>query len=281
MRACTRCFDAYQDAVLLRGMWTSDESAFAPAHDLIAAGRQLTPGGAVRSEVEAWRKQTRPGLLRARRLSIVASCAVVVLIAVILLMRPSEIGRVGDEALNYANLLPVRNAVETFSTRGHLVLPGSEHALDETDIAYRSGFVPLSDPLESSFRLFHQAFQDGDSSADLVYWLISGYIATGQIDAARDFLSHPRVVRVKDSRIIILKAIVSYLDQKYDQSEAQLRDLIKENLDHPVASINLAIVLHEQSMAEESRAILNRVARDHAGTPLATRAQSILRHQND
>ena len=104
---------------------------------------------------------------------------------------------------------------------------------------------------------------------------------TGQINAARDFLSHPRVLSFKDSRIFILKAIVAYMDQNYGQSETLLRNLLIENPDHPVASVNLAIVLHEQGYDEESNAILNRVSRDHAGTPLATRAQSILSNYKD
>jgi hypothetical protein len=274
--ACSQCRDAFQDSVLLRGVWVSNEAAFTPTQELLDAGKQVTSGAGVPEGKEPFGAQKRPGILGFRRFSIVTACAAILLIAAILLMRPSEIGRVGKTALDFAALQPLRSAVETFSKRGLFVLPGGEHSLDETGTAYRSGFVPLSDPLESSFRQFHRAFQDGNSTPELVYWLIGGYVATGQVDAARDIVSHPRVLRLKDARITILRAIVAFMDDNYDQSEVLLRDVLDENPKHPIASINLAIVLHERGNDEESSAILNRIGTDHAGTPLARRAQAIL-----
>lgn len=276
LHACLRCFEAYQESVLLRGMWTTDESVFEPPEDLLDIGRRLAAGGRERKEEVPRGARVRPGLWSGRRLAMAAACAAALLIAAIWLLRPGDVTRVGDAVLNPAILSPVRNAVETASMRGSFVLPGGERFLGTADSAFRSGFVTLSDSLESSLRYLHRAFRSGEATPDAAYWLIGGYVATGQIDAARDLISHPHVAKLRDSRIRILKAIVAYMDGKHDRAEALLRDFLVENPNHPVASINLAVILLEQGNEIESRAILDRIERDHAGTPLAKRAWSIL-----
>ncbi len=281
LHTCPRCFEAYQDSALLRGMWTTDEAFFEPSEGLLDIGRRLAAGGRERKEEVPHGAGVRQGIWSGRRLGMAAACAAVLLIAAIWLLRPGDVSRVGDAALNPASLRPVRSAVETASMRGLFILPGGERSLDTAGSAFRSGFVQLNDSLESSLRYLHQVFRRGDAIPDVAYWLIGGYVATGQIDAARDLVSHPRVAQLRDSRIDILKAIVAYMDGKHGRAVALLRDFLVENPNHPVASINLAVILHEQGNEIESRALLDRIERDHAGTPLAKRARSILSNFQD
>jgi thioredoxin-like negative regulator of GroEL len=135
--------------------------------------------------------------------------------------------------------------------------------------------VPLSDSLASSFERLELAFRNGDSSADLACWLIGGYIATGQKDAARDVAGHPRFEQATDWRFAVLKALVAYMHGDSGESERLLRGVVASDPDNPVALIDLAIVLSEEGRGDEARAILARVSEAHAGTPLATRAVTI------
>jgi Flp pilus assembly protein TadD len=105
---------------------------------------------------------------------------------------------------------------------------------------------------------------------------MAGYVATGQIDAARDIAFDARKQHPQDSRIAALEGIIAYTDGDYDRSEAILRSVIEANPDNPVAGINLAIVLGKKGSGTEAREILTGISSRYGGTPLAKRAQAIL-----
>ncbi len=273
LHACSRCFDAYQDSAVLQGTWKTDEIAFEPARGLVDIGVQVASGGTARES--GARSQRRPGFVRPR-FGFATACAVFVLVAAVWWLWPDRIDRAHDAGFDAAVLAPIRTAVETASRWGPFVFPGGERSLDANGPAFRSGFIPLSDSLEASLSSLHAAFQGGNASPELATWLVSGLVVTGHIDAARDLVSHPRLTDLTDPRMTVLGAIVAYMDKNYDESEALLRSVLDKDPDDPVASINLAIVLDEQDNREEACAILTRVSRVHAGTPLARRAKSLL-----
>ncbi len=175
-------------------------------------------------------------------------------------------------------LTPVRAAIETASKWGRIVIPGGEESLNGRVTVYRSGSVPLNDSLMISLNYLYETYQQGGPSREVTYWLMAGYVATGQVDAARDLLvsDEERTEYLSDSSIAILEALIAYMDGKYNKSEALFRKILEVEPDNPVAGINLAIVLDEQGDDEEAREILLRIQDHHAGSPLAARAQSIL-----
>ena len=183
--------------------------------------------------------------------------------------------------LDAVMLAPVRGAVETATMWGPIVLPGGERLIDGKGSVYRSGFVPIDDELETSFKYLYDEYQGGNTSPDVAYWLAAGYLATGLVDAARDVCADARRVHPDDLRLSTLDAIIAYLDRDYDRSETLLRAALEKNPDDPVVGINLAIVLEDSGDAAGARDILDRVRADHMGTPFAARADSVLARLNN
>lgn len=283
LRECGACFESYRDSAIVRGLWADDESVFAPTSEMVETaariGARPVPEGTAR-EVGG-QPTPRPTGRPYRRWGLAAGAAVAAII-VGLVWLPRGGNGPGDGPLFTATIVsPVRSAIETASARGPFVLPGGEGSLDRMSPVYRSAFVPVSDSLSFSFDRLRQSFQDGDASPDLVCLLIGGYVATGQKDAARDIADHSRLSGIADWRVAVLKALVAYMDGKHGESETLLRRVVASDPDNPVASINLAIVLSEEGRVDEALAILARVSEAHAGTPPATRAQTILSRIED
>ncbi len=278
MRTCKRCFEIYQDSAILRGIWITDKSAFEPTEALVNAGKQLVrqtvPVGADHKNVLP--SDMRSLFERYRRVGLAAACAVALLVVGMWWIVPGTLDRTRDIGISATVIAPVRTAVETVSMRGPFVLPGGEGSLDAAGAVYRSGFVPLTDSLEASLKYLNETFRRGGTSPDLACWLVGGYIATGQIDAARDLASSARRQHPEDPRIASLSALVAYMDGDYTRSEALLREALETESDNAAAGINLAVVLDELGKEAEAREILTRIRQDHPGTPLAERAQSIL-----
>lgn len=273
LHACSSCFDAYQDSALLRGIWETDEAAFEPAKELVEIGVRVASGGPAR--VSGVRSRRHPLLVRPR-LGLAAASVVVLLVVAVWWLWQERFDRSQEAGFDTAVLSPIRTAVETASDWGPLVFPGGEQSLDTNLPIYRSGFIPLSDSLEASLSRLQAAFREGDVTPDLATWLLGGLLVTGQVDVARDLVSHPLLRGLTDPRITVLAAIVAYMDKSFDESEALLRSVLAKEPGDPVASINLAIVLDEQDKREEASVILMQVSRDYAGTPLSRRAKLLL-----
>jgi hypothetical protein len=283
--ACERCSEVYEDALVVHGVWMTDESAFEPSVELVAAGARVVPepvsGGVVsgRTARDVGRVTRGTGMRGYRRLGVVTACAVLALVAGLLSLRLGGPVRTSGDGLgryDRAIVAPVRQAIETASARGLFVLPGGEGPAGGTSSVYRSGFAPLNDSLAVALDHLRRSFQEGDSSSDLAWLLIGGYVATGQRDAARDLAEHPRMSHPDDWRVTVLKALVAFMDGDLERSESMLRNALERDPENPVARINLALVLNERGDAALARTVLEGVAVEYAGTPIATRAQSIL-----
>jgi hypothetical protein len=242
IKICKRCFDVYRDSCVNLGLWLAGESDLEPKDDLIRAGAALAHEGQSGANARAGKNHPKfPfNIRKIRRLSLAA-----VIVAVVVLAATAWLGNLGQRSrpgLSDEFLAPVRAAVETASTWGTIVLPGGERFLELETHVYRSGYVPLSEPLESSLDSLYVAYRGPDRSSDVAYWLGAGMFATGQIDLARTLVEN-----VLDST-------------PHD----------------PVAGIDYAVVLVELGKHNQARAVLNDVVARHPGTPLAQRANSIL-----
>ncbi|NIO56819.1 MAG: tetratricopeptide repeat protein [Candidatus Latescibacteria bacterium] len=188
----------------------------------------------------------------------------------------TRIDRETESSLDASILAPIQSAVESACERVLIVFPECEHSLGQGTPVYRSGYVPLNDSLKASLDYLYEAYQQGNASPEAAYWLVAGYVATGRTDAARDIALRARKRHPGDSMISTLDAIIAYFDGNYNRAETLLRKVLEANPNNSVASINLAVVLVEQSKGAEAKGILTRVIERHAGTPLAERARAIL-----
>jgi predicted Zn-dependent protease len=182
----------------------------------------------------------------------------------------------GEAGPNQLVPLPVLRAVEQASMRGNFVLPGGEGGLDADRGAYRSGFVPMTDSLESALNDLFRAYQEGNTSLDVSYWLVAGYVATGQIDAARILASSTLAAHPDAPRVIMLDGIITYRDGDLERSQDRLLAAYELNPDYAVSALNLAIVMGERGDVARAEELLSGIVQEHAGTSLAARAEEIL-----
>jgi tetratricopeptide (TPR) repeat protein len=182
----------------------------------------------------------------------------------------------GDAGPNHIIPSPVLHAVEQASLRGNFVLPDGERGLDAAGGSFRSGYVPLTDALESALDDLFQAYQEGDTSLYVAYWLLAGYVATGQMDAARILSASALDAHPDVSRLLIIDGIIAFRDGDLDRSQDRLFAAYELDPDDAVSALNLAIVMGERGDIARAEELLARILREHAGTPLAARAQEIL-----
>jgi tetratricopeptide (TPR) repeat protein len=275
LQSCRHCFDIYQDAAISRGLLAAGSSAFDSHQELIEAGRKVfsLSDSAEGAPQEGKYPPKRSRFGRHFRLRLALVC--VVAIVAVGLMR-FNLNSGGDAGPNQLIPLPVRAAVEQASMRGNFVLPGGEDGLDATGSAYRSGYVPLTDTLESALNDLFQIYHEGDTSLDVVYWLLAGYVATGQIDAARVLAASALKGHPDASQLLVLDGIISYRDGDLDRAQDRLLAAYELDPDDVVVALNFAIVLGERGDVARAEELLTRIAREHAGSPLAARAEEIL-----
>lgn len=274
LRTCEECFETYRDSAVFRGLWETGAPDFDSSKELVDAGRQVLARDSGLGDTGRIEKPSVRRSWSRRPLRVAAvTAALVFVVGGGYWLR--ALNRSETPAVDPAVLAPVKAAVETASGRGLIILPGGEAGLAGNGSVYRSGQVPLDDPLNSSLTSLYEEYQGGSPSQDVAYWLVAGHVAAEQIDAARDFVADARKRFPDDLRIVIVEAIVAYLDGDYDRSENLLRRVLRSTPNDPVASINLGIVLGRQGKIADARDVLSRVRDLYAGTPVAVRADSV------
>lgn len=275
LQSCRHCFDIYQDSAINRGLLNSGSSAFDSHKELIEAGKQVfslsdSSKGALK-EGKQPPKRSRFGRHFRLRLALFSIMAVV---AVGLMW--INLDRGGDAGPNHSIPKPVLDAVEKATAMGKFVLPGGEGGLDAAGGAYRSGYVHLTDSLDSALKELFQAYDEGDTSLAVAHWLLAGYVATGQIETA-SFLAASALKAHPDApQLIILDGIIACQDGDLDRAQDRLMEAYERNRDDVVAALNLAIVIGERGDVDRAEELLTGIVREHAGSALAARAEEIL-----
>ncbi len=273
LRGCKRCFALYQDSARDSGIWGSSPDVFAPSPEAVTAGRELL--SSVRSGEQDDRSRTRRRNISrgwwGRWQYGVGVVGITLVVAV-------WFG--GNRAVTHPSLAsditnPIRVAVERASSYGPMVIPGGENGLGVESTVYRSGFVEENDSLSASMLKLLTTYQAGDPSREVARWLIRGLLATGQVDAARDYSRDARQLYPEDGELTTLAALIAYHDRDYGASEKLLREVVGHDSDDVVALYNLAVTLHEQAQSADAAKILIRISTRHQG-PLADRADSLL-----
>lgn len=260
LRACPQCREAFAEAVRYRGIWVSDASVFRAPESAVAIARAIGPSEPTRSRRLVWRPRLAP---------VIAAAAVVV--AVVSFWRaefPSPDARYGEL------LRPVQVAVRDASSGGSIVIPGAETAA--TMPTYRSGYVPADAAISEALGNLTELYRDGSATPDVAHWLISGFLATGDLETAAVYVQDARLRFPGDSRFLVLDALVAYRSRDMSRAERLLQTVLRDDPQNGAAMINLGLVQYELGQWDSARRTLELARTRFAGSPLEARAAALI-----
>jgi tetratricopeptide (TPR) repeat protein len=273
LHQCERCFKIFRDAAIHRGLWTSNPELYESSPELIKEGMNVVHRTVPGQSVSGHRKGSRQYVFNRKRVPAVAG-AVAAAVVIFSWMALDFSGESGVD-IPPGVLEPVKQAVGEATRRGLLVIPGGEHYLEKGEIVYRSGFVQASDTLNNAFDQLLTLYQN-KPSAQTASWLVAGYIATWQIDAARDIIVNAQKNDIYNQIDGNIKPLMEHIDGNRRKAEKLYRKELSLNPDDPVAAINFAILLKSEGINREASSLLMRVIKTHPGTPMSARAQKLL-----
>ena len=210
------------------------------------------------------------------RTAVVAISVVVVTAA--LWFGAGILDRSRSSGLSAEVLRPIELAAGEFSRAGEVVLPGGEAYLGENGPVFRSLNGRASQLLASSLKSLVEEFLDGSRSPDAAYWLVAGYLSSGDLRTATVYITAARERFPDEPRLKILEAMTAYFHADFARSESLLRDVIKTSPGDPlagIAEINLAVALRDQGEIAEARKLLLSVAARRNTGPLAGRGRDL------
>ncbi len=266
LKSCARCSESYREAVLYKGLWMSGAADLKTSEESIELARQAVDRSEERKIGQVYKKPAR--------IRIITVAASIVLIMALSLFYQFT-NREEVQILDQSHMIRVREAVELASMNSHLVIPGGERYIDTVSEAYRSGYVRINDSLRAALAYFAGEFQEDKTERAVVYWLLGGYISTGQVNAARDLASQALKEYPADIDIMIFDAIVSYMEGDITSSEGTFREVLEREPDNPYANLNLAVLLSDRGDEFSALELLERVVDGQGTSPFAARARRI------
>ena len=262
LRSCESCRAAYRDTVRYRAMLLADSSVFrAPDAVMDMARRVAQPGSSARMS-------PRLRWFEPRLVAGLAAATTVVIAAVTWYTH--------HQPDSYSDYLPtLKQAAATASADGSIVLPGLEEVVAATSAEHRTGFVQADDAITSALEGLTTAYRDAPN-ADMAHWLISGYLATGNVETGRLYIQDARLRFSDDTRFLVLDAIVAYRMSDMARAENLLRTALDANPRDGAALLNLALVQYESGQVDSARRTLQLVRSQFAGSPLEARATTLI-----
>jgi tetratricopeptide (TPR) repeat protein len=271
LRSCNACHDGYLDTIRYRAMLLADASVFRAPDEVVSLARSIARRGAAYDAVErhpraeARRRWFAPPLLAG------AGVAAVALAAVVMWQSGVRIG--GNRYDLYFS--PLQQAAASASAEGSIVLPGTEDAAAVSSPHHRSGFVAPDETIASALAQLTRAYQR-DANPEVAQWLISGYLATGELEQARLFAQDARLRFSDDARFLVLDAIVAYRSEEFDRAERLLQAALEAEPTNGAALLNLALVQYETGREDSARRTLELVRSQFPGSPLEARAEALI-----
>ena len=283
LKSCRRCSESYREAVMYKGLWISGEADLAASEESIETAQQAFDRIKTQGASKIYIKPSPSKLLSRKYYRLITFAASIVIIATIAISYRS-VNRNEYPILDQSHIAPIREAVELASMSGHMVIPGGERLIGTVSEAYRSGYVRIDDSLRTAFTYFAGEYQEDQTSRSVVYWLLGGYIATGQVNAARDLASEAVKEFPTDIDMMIFNAIVYYMEGNVSSSERVFRQILELEPADLYAKLNLAVLLYERGEEFEALRILDHIIADYDDSPFAGRAgiirEEILGSQN-
>ena len=270
LRMCPDCASAYTDALRYRAIWEADASIFRASDELVALARRVPDRAAETANREPL---AVPSFWRSWSPVFGSVAAVIVLVAALVLWVPGQFLH-ND---GYTDLLPpLQRAVVVASMEGSIVIPGGEAAAATTSPQYRAGIVAQDDIIAASLDRLADVYNDAPDNPDVAHWLISGYLATGQLDNADLFAVDARRQFPSDIRFLVLEALIAYRLDDMDRAERLLQTAVTTNPTYGTALVNLGLVQYEQGHLESARRTFETVRVQFAGSPLEGRANALI-----
>ncbi len=271
VRSCNPCHDGYLDAVRYRAILLTDASVFRAPDGIVRLARSIAKPGASYDSVERHpRAEARRRWFSAPTLA-GAALATVALAAVVMWQSGIRIG--GNRYAIYFS--PLQQAAASASAEGSIVLPGTEDATAVTSSLHRSGFVAADETIAAALSQLTRAYRE-DANPEVAHWLISGYLATGELEQARVFTQDARLRFSEDARFLVLDAIVAYRSEEFDRAERLLQAALDAEPGNGAALLNLALVQYETGRIDSARRTLELVRSQFAGSPLEARAETLI-----
>jgi tetratricopeptide (TPR) repeat protein len=263
VRACEACHAAYRETIRYRAMVLADSSVFRAPDAMMALARRIA-----RPE-PATRPAPRFRWFEPRLGAGLAVAAVVVIAGVAWYTHHQS-------ASPYGEWLPtLKQAAASASADGSIVLPGVEGVVAATTAEHRTGFVQPDETIASALSGLTDAYRR-NPEPDVAHWLISGYLATGDVDTGRLYIQDARLRFPDDTRFVVLDAIVAYRSSDMARAENLLRAALESNPHDGAALLNLALVQYESGQWDSARRTLQLVRSQFAGSPLETRATTLI-----
>jgi tetratricopeptide (TPR) repeat protein len=262
LRTCEDCHAAYRDTIRYRAIMLADSSVFRAPDSLLDLARRVA-------------KPSRPERTAPRlrwfepRLAAGLCAAAVVFTAGVVWYTHRQ------PASSSLWLPTLKQAAASASADGSIVLPGVEGVVAATQAEHRTGFVQADESITSALSGLTEAYSQ-HPNADIAHWLISGYLATGEVEKARLYIQDARLRFPEDSRFLVLDGIVAYRTNDLDRAENLLREALNANPHDGAALLNLALVQYENGQVDSARRTLQMVRSEFAGSPLEVRASTLM-----
>lgn len=270
LRMCPDCTSAYTDALRYRAIWEADASLFRASDELVALARQVPNR---KTETANREPLAVPSFWRSWAPVLGSVAAGIALVAALALWMPGQI-RHND---SYTDLLPpLQQAVVTASMEGSIVIPGGEAAAATTSPQYRAGIVAQDDIIAASLDRLADVYNNAPDNPDVAHWLISGYLATGQLDNADLFVVDARRRFPSDIRFLTLEALIAYRLDDMERAERLLQAAVTSNPAYGPALVNLGLVQYERGQVDSARRTFETVRVQFAGSPLEERANALI-----
>jgi Flp pilus assembly protein TadD len=269
LRTCPDCAAAFEDVARYRAAWMADASLFRASDDLVAMAGSVPVRGTAAAKREPLAARLR---ISWRPVVYATAAAALVLVTALAVWQPDF-----ERGTAYADLLPpLQQAVAVASMQGSILIPGGEASASTTSPMHRAGTVVQDEIIASALGRLSDVYHENPDNPDIAHWLISGYLATGQLDNADVFVEDARRRFPSDIRFLVLEALVAYRLNDMNRAERLLQTAVNTNPAYGPALVNLGLVQYERGQWDSARRMFETVRVQFAGSPLEDRANALL-----
>jgi hypothetical protein len=259
--ACARCEGVFAEFAQAELQWEHGELKAPPEYvtaALAVGDRRLRWRTGARRLLESPHGQAWIGALH------VAAAAVVIMFV---LLGPSS-------RFDIDEFDAVREVVETASLEG-FVFPGVEDVPLLTDRRVFRSAVGGDRELDASIAELVDLYEAGVARPRVAQWLISAYVATGQLRNARAFVDESRSTNPEDPTLTVLDAILRMYESEPEAAEALLRSIADTS---ELARFNLAVLigsLDDGARCDEATALCAELESTSSSVAMRERARRL------